>query len=106
MPGGRRLQCPPDAMPPEKPMNRPLKTLMAAAVIALASLSGAAHAQSYPSRPVTLMVPYPAGGLSDVIARQLERQMGMSPGPIPRNDSANTTPVNLAKPQAAMILEA
>jgi flagellar protein FlgJ len=29
------------------------------------------------------------GGLSDVIARQLERQMGLSPGPIPRNDSAN-----------------
>lgn len=29
------------------------------------------------------------GGLSDLIARQLERQMGMSPGPIPKNDSAN-----------------
>jgi len=29
------------------------------------------------------------GSLSDVIARQLERQMGMSPGPIPKNDSAN-----------------
>lgn len=41
------------------------------------------------------------GGLSDVIARQLERQMGMAPGPIPRNDSANNTPVNLARPQAA-----
>ncbi|HSI60390.1 MAG TPA: flagellar assembly peptidoglycan hydrolase FlgJ [Ideonella sp.] len=41
------------------------------------------------------------GGLSDVIARQLERQMGLSPGPIPRNESANNSPVNLAKPQAA-----
>jgi len=41
------------------------------------------------------------GGLSDVIARQLERQMGLSPGPIPRNESANNTPVNLARPQAA-----
>jgi flagellar protein FlgJ len=29
------------------------------------------------------------GGLSDLIARQLERQMGLSPGPIPKNDSAN-----------------
>ena len=27
------------------------------------------------------------GGLSDVIARQLERQMGMSPGPIPRAET-------------------
>lgn len=26
-------------------------------------------AQTFPNKPVTLMVPYPAGGLSDVIAR-------------------------------------
>ena len=32
-------------------------------------MTGAVWAQSYPSKPVTLMVPYPAGGLSDVIAR-------------------------------------
>jgi len=31
------------------------------------------------------------GGLSDVIARQLERQMGLVPGPIPKTDSANRT---------------
>lgn len=42
------------------------------------------------------------GGLSDVIARQLERQMGMNPGPIPKNDSANRTPVNPFKPNAAV----
>jgi peptidoglycan hydrolase FlgJ len=40
------------------------------------------------------------GGLSDVIARQLERQMGMTPGPIPKTDSANRTPVNPLKPNA------
>ncbi len=44
------------------------------------------------------------GGLSDVIARQLERQMGMSPGPIPKNESANRTPVNPLKPNAAVQL--
>jgi len=44
------------------------------------------------------------GGLSDIIARQLERQMGMSPGPIPKNDSANRTPVNPFKPNAAVKL--
>jgi flagellar protein FlgJ len=40
------------------------------------------------------------GGLSDIIARQLERQMGMSPGPIPKNESANRSPVNPLKPNA------
>lgn len=41
------------------------------------------------------------GGLSDVIARQLERQMGMAPGPIPRQDSANrSAPANPLKPEA------
>ena len=31
------------------------------------------------------------GGLSDVIARQLERQMGLSPGPIPPTGGANNS---------------
>ena len=36
------------------------------------------------------------GGLSDVIAKQLERQMGLSPGPIPYTGSANNTAAPLA----------
>jgi flagellar protein FlgJ len=36
------------------------------------------------------------GGLSDVIARQLERQMGLSPGPIPRVAPSNPQPAPLA----------
>lgn len=40
------------------------------------------------------------GGLSDLIARQLERQMGMAPGPIPKDDRANKAPTDLAKPGA------
>ena len=44
------------------------------------------------------------GGLSDLIARQLERQMGMAPGPIPRTGSANDTPAPLsAQPRAERI---
>ena len=35
------------------------------------TLAGAAVAQSFPSKPVTMMVPYPAGGLSDVVARMV-----------------------------------
>lgn len=46
----------------------------------LALLAGAAQAQAFPSKPVSLVVPYPAGGLSDVIARgvssTLSRQLG------------------------------
>lgn len=34
-------------------------------------MNGAVLAQGFPSKPVTLMVPYPAGGVSDVIARTL-----------------------------------
>src|SRR5947208_10385918 len=40
---------------------------------ALAALTGVAdtRAQNYPSRPVTLIVPYPAGGPTDLLARQI-----------------------------------
>ncbi len=43
-------------------------------------LAGAACAQTYPSKPVTLMVPYPAGGLSDVIARRVNAPLGKALG--------------------------
>jgi flagellar protein FlgJ len=36
------------------------------------------------------------GGLSEAIMKQLERQMGMTPGPIPVTSSANNTPAPLA----------
>lgn len=46
----------------------------------LASLAGltvlGAQAQTFPNKPVSLMVPYPAGGLSDVIARMVNVPLG------------------------------
>jgi len=36
------------------------------------------------------------GGLADIIAKQLERQMGLTPGPIPNTKAANTTLAALA----------
>jgi tripartite-type tricarboxylate transporter receptor subunit TctC len=48
--------------------------LFVAAVCALA-LQASAFAQPYPSRPITLIVPYPAGGPLDQVARVLTEHM-------------------------------
>jgi tripartite-type tricarboxylate transporter receptor subunit TctC len=47
--------------------------LVAAFALAVASLP--AMAQNYPSRPITMIVPYPAGGPSDVVARIMAEGM-------------------------------
>jgi tripartite-type tricarboxylate transporter receptor subunit TctC len=44
---------------------------LAALLIALAALPAAAQAQSWPSRPITLIVPFGAGGSADIPARRL-----------------------------------
>src|SRR5215212_1922125 len=50
--------------------------------IALAAFAGitVAHAQSYPARPVTVIVPYPAGGPTDQVARQIAPKLGVKLG--------------------------
>jgi tripartite-type tricarboxylate transporter receptor subunit TctC len=45
-------------------------------VAALSFLAGTAHAQDFPKRPIRLIVPFAAGGNSDVIARTVAEQMG------------------------------
>jgi len=47
-------------------MANPIKLL---AACALALFAAAASAQTYPSRPITVIVPYPPGGLIDLVAR-------------------------------------
>jgi len=47
-----------------------MKTLLASLVLALATSAGA-QAQSWPSKPVTLVVPFPPGGSTDAIARAI-----------------------------------
>ena len=51
-----------------------------ASFTSLASFTTSAQAQAFPNKPVTLMVPYPAGGLSDVIARRVNAPLGKALG--------------------------
>src|SRR5438046_10631793 len=44
---------------------------LAAGAVALSAASSMASAQTYPSRPITMIVPFAAGGAFDVIARVL-----------------------------------
>jgi tripartite-type tricarboxylate transporter receptor subunit TctC len=48
--------------------NRVLKIALSAALAALVSM---AHAQEYPSRPVTLIIPWVAGGPTDIVVRAM-----------------------------------
>ena len=45
------------------------------AALLLGALAAAAHAQGYPSRPVTLIVPFAAGGPTDTLARILAERI-------------------------------
>ncbi|MCP4619448.1 MAG: tripartite tricarboxylate transporter substrate binding protein BugD [Bradyrhizobium sp.] len=55
-------------------------TLRLFAAVATLSIVSAASAQNYPSRPITMIVPFAAGGTSDVIARVVAEQMTVALG--------------------------
>ncbi len=60
-------------------MTHPVATRRHALLLALAAACAApfAHAQGdYPSKPITLVVPYPAGGANDAVARLVGQKIG------------------------------
>ena len=92
-------------------MFGPIRNLAAAAVVAALGLPQGLHAQSYPARSVTLVVPSAAGGGTDTIARvigdQLSKQLGQ--GFVVENRTgagmlAGTTAVAKAAPDGYTLL--
>jgi len=59
-------------------MNPTRRFLLLAAAASLAV--GAAHADTWPTKPITLIVPFPAGGTTDVLARALAERLTLSLG--------------------------
>src|SRR5580700_10147017 len=56
------------------------RLLFILAVTVFCAAAAPAHAQSYPSRPITIVVPYPAGGVTDNLVRLLAERMKTSLG--------------------------
>jgi tripartite-type tricarboxylate transporter receptor subunit TctC len=58
-------------------MRAALRTIFAVAVLGLLQIAAPdrTSAQGYPTRPITIIVPYPAGGPSDVLTRVLAERM-------------------------------
>lgn len=61
-----------------RPFSRRL-VLQGVAMVAAMTVTGA-MAQAWPSRPITLIVPFPAGGTTDVLARALGERLQQSLG--------------------------
>jgi len=53
---------------------------LAAGAVAMPAVARVAQAQAYPSRPITMVVPFAAGGPTDVLARILGQRMSQSLG--------------------------
>ena len=55
-----------------------IRTLLA--LVAAIAFAVPAHAQTYPSKPVRLIVPFPPGGVTDFVARTLATELAKSTG--------------------------
>lgn len=58
-------------------MKKAIKSVFAVAAL---SLSASALAQAYPSKPVTIIVPYPPGGITDIVGRTIGERISQELG--------------------------
>ena len=61
-------------------MHRYVPILIAFGVASAVATAPAALAQAYPSRPITIIAPFPAGGSIDTVARVIGERMKVSLG--------------------------
>jgi tripartite-type tricarboxylate transporter receptor subunit TctC len=64
----------------ENNMRKPFGFIIAAVAACLSAIQMAA-AQTYPSRPITMIIPFAAGGPTDVLGRLVAQRMGEVLGP-------------------------
>ena len=56
------------------------RTLIQVAALSLLVIGAGAQAEAWPSKPITLVVPFPPGGTTDVLARSLGEKLQQSLG--------------------------
>ena len=64
----------------KKSLATALSVAAMTATLTLAAASLPAHAAGYPDRPITIVVPYAAGGSNDLVARVLSQRLGQDLG--------------------------
>lgn len=67
-------------MPSALPRRSVLGAVACAAIASLSVLPTLAEAQAYPSKPITLVVPYPAGGANDAVGRLVGQKLAETLG--------------------------
>jgi tripartite-type tricarboxylate transporter receptor subunit TctC len=89
---------------PKRGIKRGITRSMATLAVCALSLGTAVGQAAYPSRPVTIVVPYPSGGVADAMARAFAEQLKLAlkqPFVVENRGGGNTLPGSAAVASAA-----